>query len=92
MGRNYIGHTDGLGGQVPDDGVGDGNLVITIMCEKHEVYERSGDNLETRVNITLFEALLGFNLELEHLDNHTVEVFALSAYLGISDGMSIARV
>jgi chaperone protein DnaJ len=65
---------EGLGDQLPDEGVADGNLVITIMTEKHEVYDRSGDNLETRINITLFEALLGFNLELTHLDNHTVEV------------------
>ena len=44
------------------------------MVEGHDVYTRSGDNLETRINITLFEALLGFSVNLTHLDNHTAEV------------------
>lgn len=51
-----------------------GDLVIKIVTAPHAVYERRGDDLYTNVTISLQDALIGFRLELDHLDGHKVEV------------------
>lgn len=40
----------------------------------HPVFERRGDDLYTNVTISLQDALLGFSMEIEHLDGHKVTV------------------
>jgi DnaJ homolog subfamily B member 11 len=40
----------------------------------HPVFERRGDDLYTNVTISLQDALLGFNMEITHLDGHKVSV------------------
>lgn len=51
-----------------------GDLIIKIVTAPHPVYERRGDDLYTNVTISLQDALVGFKLELKHLDGHIVEV------------------
>ena len=40
----------------------------------HSKFVRQGNDLKTRINISLKEALLGFTREITHLDGHIVEV------------------
>lgn len=36
------------------------------------MFERRGDDLYTNVTISLVEALIGFEMDIEHLDGHKV--------------------
>lgn len=47
---------------------------MKVVQLPHPVFTREGDNLRTTLNITLREALLGFEKEIEHLDGHKVKV------------------
>ena len=38
----------------------------------HKVFTRDGDDLRMDVTITLRQALLGFEIEIPHLDEHKV--------------------
>ena len=51
-----------------------GEVIFKIQEVEHPTFKRKGDDLETTVNITLRQALLGFELELKHLDDHTVKI------------------
>lgn len=50
------------------------NIIICyrIQTIPHPVFERKGDDLYTNVTISLQDALLGFTLDIKHLDGHTV--------------------
>lgn len=39
---------------------------------RHPVFERRGDDLYTNVTISLVEALVGFEMDVVHLDGHKV--------------------
>ena len=39
---------------------------------RHAVFERRGDDLYTNVTISLVEALVGFEMDITHLDGHKV--------------------
>lgn len=45
-----------------------------MFSNRHPRFERKGDDLYTNVTITLQDALVGFELEIEHLDKHKVKV------------------
>ncbi|CAF95988.1 unnamed protein product, partial [Tetraodon nigroviridis] len=47
-----------------------GDLRFRIKVLKHPVFERRGDDLYTNVTISLVEALVGFEMEVVHLDGH----------------------
>ncbi|PSN36207.1 DnaJ shv [Blattella germanica] len=51
-----------------------GDLVLKIKTMPHAVFERRGDDLYTNVTLTLQDALVGFTMEIEHLDGHKVQV------------------
>jgi len=51
-----------------------GDLKFVIRLSKHKRFERRGDDLYTNVTISLQDALVGFELEIEHLDKHKVKV------------------
>ena len=58
---------EGEADQVPDQVPGD--IVFTIVEEPHDVFSRIGNDLAANVNISLGEALMGFNrVVLKHLD------------------------
>lgn len=51
-----------------------GDLILHIRAYPHHKFERKGDDLFTNVTISLTDALVGFELDLEHLDGHLVHV------------------
>lgn len=51
-----------------------GDLILKIRTEPHQRFERRGDDLYLNVTISLVDALSGFELDIEHLDGHTVHV------------------
>ena len=46
---------------------------------RHPIFERRGDDLYTNVTISLRDALVGFDMDITHLDGHLVraEIFAV---------------
>eukprot|EP00933_Yihiella_yeosuensis_P030481 TRINITY_DN24128_c0_g1_i1.p1 TRINITY_DN24128_c0_g1~~TRINITY_DN24128_c0_g1_i1.p1 ORF type:complete len:542 (+),score=103.38 TRINITY_DN24128_c0_g1_i1:78-1628(+) len=50
-----------------------GSVTVMIKVAKHPFFERQGDNLLVTVKVSLFEALLGFEREIVHLDGHLVK-------------------
>lgn len=67
---NYELEADQKPGEVP------GDLHVTVVTAPHERFERRGNDLLVTVQLTLKEALLGFEKELAHLDGHTVTLSA----------------
>jgi DnaJ family protein A protein 2 len=52
-----------------------GDVIIQLKAKPHESFERSGNDLLTRVKITLSEALTGFaRVLVTHLDGRGVRV------------------
>lgn len=51
-----------------------GDLKFKIKQLKHKKFERRGDDLYTNVTITLLDALVGFEMDIVHLDGHKVHV------------------
>jgi DnaJ-class molecular chaperone len=49
-------------------------IIYRIKTEPHPVFERVGDDLYTNVTISLQDALIGFELEITHLDGHKVSI------------------
>ena len=45
---------------------------MKISTAPHKVFTREGDNLRMDVTISLRQALLGFEIEIPHLDDHKV--------------------
>ncbi|XP_041118253.1 dnaJ homolog subfamily B member 11-like [Polyodon spathula] len=51
-----------------------GDLRFKIKVMKHPIFERRGDDLYTNVTISLEEALVGFEMDIAHLDGHKVHI------------------
>lgn len=51
-----------------------GDVIFDIRTRPHSIFERRGDALYTYVTISLEQALLGFNLEIKHLDGKAVRL------------------
>ncbi|XP_022902260.2 dnaJ homolog shv [Onthophagus taurus] len=51
-----------------------GDLILKIKTQPHPIFERRGDDLYTNITISLQDALVGFTLELAHLDGHLVSI------------------
>ncbi|TKR68419.1 hypothetical protein L596_024408 [Steinernema carpocapsae] len=51
-----------------------GDLKFVIRLQKHAVFERRGMDLYTNVTISLEQALNGFEMEIKHLDGHSVHI------------------
>jgi DnaJ-related protein SCJ1 len=49
-----------------------GDLVFKIRAQKHDVFDRRGNDLWYKAKITLLEALTGFEKTITHMDGHTV--------------------
>ncbi|EKX44380.1 hypothetical protein GUITHDRAFT_61865, partial [Guillardia theta CCMP2712] len=58
--------------QIP--GVTSGDVVLHIYSEEHPDFEREGHDLVTWQNISLMEALLGFQREIKHLDGRMIKI------------------
>lgn len=46
-------------------GAAAGSLIVTCRVRPHEYFQRDGDNLHTRVNISIVQACLGAEIEVE---------------------------
>lgn len=51
-----------------------GDLKFRIKQSKHPIFERRDDDLYTNVTISLTDALIGFEMDIIHLDGHQVHV------------------
>ncbi|XP_003702621.1 dnaJ heat shock protein family member shriveled [Megachile rotundata] len=51
-----------------------GDLILRIRTEPHPVFERIGDDLYTNITISMQDALVGFKMDIEHLDGHKVTI------------------
>ena len=51
-----------------------GHLIFTILELPHPTFKRERNDLHTVMQVTLKEALLGFEKEIKHLDDHIVTV------------------
>ena len=49
-----------------------GDVIFKIAEIEHPRFKRNGDDLSLQVTITLKQALLGFEIEIPHLDDHEV--------------------
>lgn len=52
-----------------------------IVNFRHPVFERRGDDLYTNVTISLVEALVGFEMDIVHLDGHKVFFYNIKKYV-----------
>ncbi|CAB3404977.1 unnamed protein product [Caenorhabditis bovis] len=69
------GHTQVFHGEGEPHIEGDpGDLKFKIRLQKHPRFERRGDDLYTNVTISLQDALNGFEMHIEHLDGHRVQI------------------
>ncbi|KAL4217051.1 DnaJ subfamily B member 11 [Mactra antiquata] len=51
-----------------------GDLRFRIRQQKHARFERRGDDLYTNVTISLVDAMIGFEMDIPHLDGHMVHI------------------
>lgn len=51
-----------------------GDLLLRIKTMPHKSFERRGDDLYTNVTLSLHDALVGFSMEIEHLDGRKVAI------------------
>jgi molecular chaperone DnaJ len=61
-------------GEAGDYGAPKGDLFIEVYVKPHERFIRTGDNLETMVNISPAQAVLGTTVEIETIDSRHVEL------------------
>ena len=47
-------------------------MIFTLFCSRHPIFERRGDDLYTNVTVSLVESLVGFDMDIAHLDGHKV--------------------
>ena len=51
--------------------------MFTLFSSRHSIFERRGDDLYTNVTISLVESLVGFDMDITHLDGHKVSKLVL---------------
>ncbi|KAG7208799.1 hypothetical protein KM043_014992 [Ampulex compressa] len=51
-----------------------GDFILKIRTQPHPVFERIGDDLYTNVTISMQDALIGFTMDITHLDGHKVTI------------------
>eukprot|EP00033_Pygsuia_biforma_P001968 GCRY01002191.1.p1 GENE.GCRY01002191.1~~GCRY01002191.1.p1 ORF type:complete len:414 (+),score=80.90 GCRY01002191.1:86-1327(+) len=51
-----------------------GDVIFQLQTAPHPVFSRSGDDLHMNVKISLLQALVGFETQFYHLDNHPIPV------------------
>lgn len=72
------------GNQLPDAIAGD--LIFITQEQPHNVFTRKGADLFIKKDITLLEALTGFQFELKHLDGTSYPIYTGKGEI-IGDGM-----
>ena len=72
-------------------GILGGDLHIRVNIKKHDKFERKGADLFYEKEITLLEALTGFNFELTHLDKVKIKVSTLPNEVIAPDEMKVLK-
>lgn len=73
----------GEGDQEP--GLEPGDVIIVLDQKEHEVFQRQDDNLITKIEIKLVEALCGFRKIITTLDKRTLIISTLPGELECRD-------
>lgn len=60
--------------------------MIAYWFNRHERFQRRGDDLYTNVTVALVDALNGFEMDVDHLDGHKVSVGLVSPITCWQDG------
>ena len=58
-----------------------GDVIIEIRIKKHNLFQRSGADLTYTADISLLEALTGFELLITHLDGRKVLIKSQKVWL-----------
>ena len=62
-------------GEAGMHGAASGDLIVTCRIQPHEFFERDGDNLHARANISFVQAILGAEIEIDGIfENEKVKV------------------
>jgi molecular chaperone DnaJ len=61
-------------GEAGDYGAPNGDLFIEVYVQTHERFTRDGDTLETGIEISPVQAILGTRVEIETIDKRHIEV------------------
>lgn len=61
-------------GEAGDYGAPNGDLFIEIYVQTHPVFQRIGDNLETTVEISPSQAVLGTTVEIDTIDKRHIDL------------------
>jgi len=51
-----------------------GDVIVKLRLQQHAFYVRTENDIHTMVDLSLTQALLGFDLNIEHLDKHYVNL------------------
>jgi DnaJ homolog subfamily A member 2 len=62
----------GEGDQAPD--IIPGDIIVVLQQKEHQTFKRDGDDLYMEQELTLHEALCGYELRITHLDGRTLRV------------------
>lgn len=52
-------------GEAGIQGAAPGDLIVTVRIQPHEFFEREGDNLHARANVSIVQAALGAEIEID---------------------------
>lgn len=55
-------------------GIESGDVIIILQQKEHGTFKRSGNDLYLEKDITLSEALCGFDMVLTHLDKRQIKI------------------
>jgi molecular chaperone DnaJ len=61
-------------GEAGDYGAPNGDLFIEVYVQTHGRFQRSGDNLETTIEISPVQAVLGTTIEIETIDKRHIDL------------------
>lgn len=61
-------------GEAGDFGASNGDLFIEVYVQTHERFTRNGDNLETTIEISPAQAVLGTSVEIETIDKRHIDL------------------
>ena len=61
-------------GEAGDYGAHNGDLFIEVYIQPHDRFSRSGDNLETTIDISPAQAVLGTTIEIETIDHRHIDL------------------
>ena len=61
-------------GEAGDYGAANGDLFIEVYVQSHNQFARTGDNLETTIEISPAQAVLGTSIEIETIDKRHIDL------------------